>query len=294
MSKATEKITTYILDAMKNGVAPWKKPWTGYKAPNQNLFSRHHYTGTNLLMFWIMGILEPERLKSPYWATFNQAKKAGGSIKKGSKGLPIVFFKMTGIEDRETGEIKDVPFARISYVFNAADIDGIEYPQPPQIDFNPVEKCEEIVSNMRNRPEIVHAGNRAFYRPSAHQIVLPGKSFFNTVEAYYATLFHELIHSTAKAANRPIDGFGKNEENYSFEELIAEIGSAILCDAAGISSEGLMKNAASYCKGWLEYLESNPEMIIKAASKAQQAADLVLGKILDFTNSKPETIDEAA
>ena len=276
MSKAQEKITGFILDALKKGVAPWKKTWNAHSAANQNLFSGHVYSGTNLLMFWALEIFEPERLKSPFWATFNQAKKAGGNVKKGAKGLPILFFKMQEIRDRETDELKSIPFARLSYVFNAAEIEGVEYPKPVQIEFNPVEQCESIISNMPNRPEIVHGGKRAFYRPSAHQIAMPEKTFFNSVEEYYATIFHEMIHSTAKQLERPIDGFGKNEENYSFEELIAEIGSAMLCANAGISNENLLSNTAAYCKGWLKYLESNPEMIIKAASKAQQAADFIL------------------
>ena len=72
---------------------------------------------------------------------------------------------------------------------------------------------------------------------------MPPLRSFHTAEGYVSTRFHEYIHSTA-APNRcgryrpwpPADSFG--DHDYSFEELIAEMGAAYLCAQMGIDNSG--------------------------------------------------------
>jgi antirestriction protein ArdC len=62
--------------------------------------------------------------------------------------------------------------------------------------FTPIELAEQIVSEMPDRPEILHGGNKAAYSPTFDKIKMPEKHTFNTPEEYYQVLYHELSHST--------------------------------------------------------------------------------------------------
>jgi antirestriction protein ArdC len=79
-------ITNKIIEKMKTGRVPWRKPWTFQ--PPRNLVSKRQYHGINLLL------LSLNEFDSPYYVTFHQAKQLGGSIKKGEHGTPVVFWKL--------------------------------------------------------------------------------------------------------------------------------------------------------------------------------------------------------
>ena len=111
---------------------------------------------------------------------------------------------------------------------------------------------------------------------------MPSRNCFESPEAYYSTLFHELTHSTGHTSrlkrfeeNSTDHQFGS--ESYSKEELIAEMGAAMLAGIAGIS-HATLGNSASYLHAWINRLKSDSRLIISAASHAQKAADYILGK----------------
>jgi len=99
-------------------------------------------------------------------------------------------------------------------------------------------------------------------------------------EAFYATLFHELVHSTGhrERLNRKTltDGAPFGSPTYSREELVAEMGAAFLCATAGID-DPTIEDSASYIQGWLTYLTSDPRALVIAGAQAQKAADYILG-----------------
>jgi antirestriction protein ArdC len=64
----------------------------------RNLFSQRSYRGINVWLLTAMGYA------SPFWATFQQVKTAGGSVRKGERGVPGVFWKVYTHEDPATGE----------------------------------------------------------------------------------------------------------------------------------------------------------------------------------------------
>lgn len=113
---------------------------------------------------------------------------------------------------------------------------------------------------------------------------MPFRERFETPEAYYATLFHELTHSTDHESrlNRPTvvepSRFGSG--TYSKEELIAEMGAAFLCAHAGIEN-ATIDNSASYIAAWLSKLRDDKRLVIHAAANAQKAADFILGRKYD-------------
>jgi len=121
-------------------------------------------------------------------------------------------------------------------------------------EIDPIEECQNVVENFSDKPIVNYGGNRAYYAPISDSVILPQINHFKSSEDYYSTLFHELVHSTGHVSrlNRTTitdhNPFGSND--YSKEELVAEIGASFLCGIAGIENETI-DNSASYIKSWL-------------------------------------------
>lgn len=145
----------------------------------------------------------------------------------------------------------------------------------------PLVECESIADGMSHPPKF-EQHSLAFYRPSADVVGMPSRSCFESPEGYYSTLFHELTHGTGHTSrlNRFADHSTNHDfgsDSYSREELIAEMGAAMLAGIAGISQVTL-GNSAAYLQTWIRRLKSDSRLIISAASHAQKAADYILGK----------------
>lgn len=187
-------------------------------------------------------------------------------------------------ENRETGEAENKTSALLRYyrIFNIEQCGGLSALHgDDRKPVNPIAECESIANQMPNAPRI-EQHSRAFYRPSADIVGMPSRNCFESPEAYYSTLFHELTHSTGHI--RRLNRFEENStdhqfgsESYSKEELIAEMGAAMLAGMAGISQATLC-NSASYLQSWINRLKSDSRLIISAASYAQKAADYILGQ----------------
>jgi antirestriction protein ArdC len=266
-------VTEQILKQLESGVAPWHRPWTT-EIP-KNLSSGRAYRGLNVFL------LASNGYGSRYWLTYKQAIERGGHVRKGQHGTKIVFWKIgtreTQEPDGDTIERKSV-LLRYYTVFNVEQCEGIAAPMssPP---VNPIEECERIVRQMPNPPAFAQDA-RAWYRPSSDTVGMPPRNAFNSAEEYYSTLFHELTHSTGHTRRVGRDGIEKlntfASESYSKEELIAEMGAAMLCGVAGIERKTL-SNSAAYLKSWIDVLKSDARMVVSAASQAQKAADYIQG-----------------
>ena len=278
MSQVYQIITHRIVSLLEQGTIPWNRPWSGGPSNElpANLKTKHVYRGINVFLLSAMGY------SSRYWLSFKQAKAMGGHIRKGEHGTPVIFWKKLQVEDRETGEPKEVPMLRYYSVFNLDQIDGIEAPDAPEIperEFTPITRAQQIMDNMPNPPRIEHIQPRAFYRSDQDLVNLPRPELFKSDEYYYGTAFHELTHSTGhekRLGRRPSDVprfFGDRE--YSQEELVAEMGAAFLCAEAGIG-QVLIEDQASYIDNWISVLKGTPKMAIKSGSSAQAAADYIL------------------
>ena len=283
-----EIITSRILEKLEQGVAPWSKPWSASTDMPRNLSTKKEYRGVNVWLLLMHGY------DSPFWVSFKQCKAMGESINKGEKGTPVVFWKWLDkakpVEPDSEGqgepEKRRAPLLRYYTVFNVEQtsipeekIPGIGTPAPTGNGFSPIQRCEEIVQKMPNKPEIQKGGSRAFYRPSMDLVSVPRPETFNPAEEYYSTLFHELTHATGHAGrlNRKtivdIAPFGPG--NYSREELIAEMGAAFLCGIAGIENTTI-DNSTAYIQGWLQSLKNDSKLVVIAGSQAQKAAEYIL------------------
>lgn len=284
-----ESVTLRILECLDKGVVPWRKPW-GVAAP-RNLSSGHVYRGVNQIL------LSCAAFSSPYWVTFKQARMLGGSVKRGERGTPIVFWKVYENEKRN-GDTEKRFVLRHFTVFNSEQTEGIYVPKleaPKTVD--PIEDCEKIVSSFKDPPSIEHGGNRACYVPSLDLIHLPSRTAFSSAEEYYSTLFHEFVHATgaSKRLGRKgvVDVKGFSSHEYSYEELIAECGSAFLCAHAGIAPRTI-ENSAAYIAHWSSALKNDPKWIVQAASAAAKASDFILGKQWKAEDADDEDTAKAA
>jgi len=265
-------MTDRILALLEQGTVPWHKPWDSTTGMPRNLFSQRPYRGINVWLLTAIGDA------SPFWATFNQVKTAGGTVRKGERGVPVVFWKVYTTEDHETGEEEKRFVLRYFTVFNAAQLDGVAVPAiaVTQHRFTPIERCAQLVDTMPHRPTILEGHQQAFYQPATDTLHMPIPQCFQRPEAFYAILLHELTHSTGHPSrlNRTtltdLCRFGS--PTYAKEELVPEMGAAYLCGVCGIANATL-DNSAAYLQSWMQVLRDNPTMLVHAAAQAQKAAD---------------------
>jgi len=274
MSSVYEIVTERIVRSLEDGVVPWRKTWkTGLP---QNFVSGKVYRGVNL---FLLGLLDFE---SPYWLTFRQCRELGGNVEKGAKGVPVIFWKPLSIDTGEKDDAgkqitKKTSILRYYTVFNLAQTTGLKAPLPD----GPAQKilgCEQVIEGMPDKPTIKNHLGGAHYNPSLDEILLPDPKRFDSMQHYYSTLYHEVVHSTGhgkrlgrKGVTDPIH-FGS--EKYCLEELIAETGAAILCNLTGISAETEENNHA-YISGWIQKIKADRKIILTAASQAQKAVDFI-------------------
>jgi antirestriction protein ArdC len=105
---------------------------------------------------------------------------------------------------------------------------------------------------------------------------MPELGQFKDPAQYYSVFAHEITHSTGNKNRLDRDLTGRfGDKEYAFEELIAELGSAMICGALGLEQQP-RPDHAQYIKSWLTALRNDNKFIISAASKAQKAADFAL------------------
>lgn len=273
-----------ILQALDKGVNPWRKPWTGDNSQvPHNCASGHVYRGVNV---WYLAACQMvDEYPTAQWLTFRQAKQLGGSVRKGEKASHIIFTKPLIIKktDEDTGEEtkKSIFMLRVSPVFNIAQCDNVklpkrEIPEPRQ----PLENgalVESVQLFMADVGAVVnYGGNSAHYQPRLDKITLPLVETFNSAEGFAATALHELVHWTGHQSRLERSGIcafsGFGSEGYAWEELIAEMGSAMLCHHFQVGNSEI-ENHASYIKGWQKAIKKDSRAIFKASQLAEAAVD---------------------
>jgi len=221
-------VTEKIIKLLEQGVVPWRRPWGTIGLP-RNLVSNKPYRGVNLFL------LSASKYTSPFWLTIRQANQLGGFVRKGEESTLAVFWK---IEEPNQSEGQDeVPNGKqrrrfVLRYYRLFNLQQCELPQRildklPKIqkyEHEPIAACAEIIGCMPNSPEIVHDGAKAFYSPSTDCVILPPPELFTSVEEYYASAFHELLHSSGHrsrlARKSLLEGASFGSATYSFEELV--------------------------------------------------------------------------
>jgi antirestriction protein ArdC len=271
-----EMVTNRIISELEKGVIPWEIPWHGVKG-TYNRISKKPYSIMNQMLLKHNG----------EYATFNQWRSIGGKIQKGAKSEFVIFWKLVPKEDYDSnGEriIRQIPILKYYNVFHISQVDGVEpLPQEKLQDIEPIVEVDKILNDYISRENIKFeqtASNEAYYSPNRDLIHLPLFEQFKEAEEYYSTFVHESIHSTMSATrcDRPQKFASFGSENYSKEELVAEIGSATLLNMLGIETKHSFRNSTAYIQSWLQVLKNDVKFIVSASSQAERAVKYILGE----------------
>ena len=271
------EITNRILEQLKAGTVPWRKPWSEQAsgAMPRNAMSGRAYSGVNVILLWATA--QERSYSSPRWLTFKQALEAGGNVRKGEKGTTVIFVSTFERQNKETGKLENIPFLKSFSVFNVCQCENLPDNLSPPVHIINQDRREELADEFMTATgaDIRHGEGRAYFRPSGDFINLPHFETFTAAGTYYATAFHELTHWTGAEArlDRKIHNrFG--DAGYSAEELVAELGSAFLCAEFGFDNEG---QDAAYIAHWITFLTDHEGAIVAAASAASKATEYLRG-----------------
>jgi len=273
-----QTVTDSIVAALEAGVKPWACPWErvpGMSGLPSNYATGVAYSGMNIMLLWCSA--SKQGFGDSRWMTYKQAQAAGAQVRRGEHGTTAIFYT-TMEKVNDAGNVEHIPMLKTFTVFNVDQIDGLplatETPSPT-VKFDPLPQAENLFRS--SGATIIEKGQNAFFRPSTDEIYLPARHLFADAANFYATGLHELVHwSGAKSRlNREMKGkFGS--EDYAFEELIAELGSAFLM--ADLAIEGEVQHE-SYIASWLKALKNDKRCIFKAASAASKAHRYLMDKI---------------
>lgn len=294
---------------MKEQNGSWEEPWFTNKTAMfwpQN-YSGRKYNSGNAIMLLIISDLHD--YKVPIFLTFKQCQEIGVHVKRGEKS-EMVYYRNWIFIHKETKEKLDlqafrdrkVPkdeledWVRIGFIktFNVFNLDQTNfeevYPEKYKELTSPVkpedyvtkaaytyESIDALIENKKwHCPITTREQDRAYYLPDADKIYMPLKVQFPVQNRFYSTVLHEIAHSTGHHTrlNRDLTGsFGS--PSYAKEELVAELTSAFVCTALGITQEP-SDEAAIYLNSWIKALKNDPKIVFKLMDQVMQASSMIL------------------
>jgi len=288
--KPEELIVNELIEALESGNTKlWRKEWS-VKGGFRNVLSGHEYKGSNPALLCLQSSIRGWHL--PLFIGAGQAKSINCLPKKGSRSARILQPLLREFETKELDENGDAKKAQyMSYkcvpVFNVADVRGLDdeaskklekliddaviTAKPRELDVR-VKEAHDRLFQWEKQVTTIKGGDRAYYRESSDEIVIPKRYNFKNDESYLATYAHECIHSTKHKSR-----LQRNDLSYPNEELVAELGAYIVCNRLQISNLDTMNHAA-YLEAWCPMLKSDPKILFKSLANASKAADMVIGE----------------
>lgn len=226
-------------------------------------------------------------------------------VNRGEKSFPVMLTTFTCIHKETKEKIKYDDYKRLSdeekkmynvypkmqvfRVFNVsqtnlqearpeiwnklANGDAVKLDESEKMSFEPMDVM--IRDNRWICPIKPMHQDKAYFSITKNEIVVPEKAQFKNGESYYGTLWHEMTHSTGIEGQldriKPT-AFGSDE--YAREELVAELGSALVAQRYGMS-KALKEESCAYLKSWLEQLKESPQFIKTTLLDVKKATSLV-------------------
>lgn len=292
-----QRIADDILEKIKSSAKSWEMPWHTGLPEAWNPITGKYYSGKNLIRLWYA--CKSKNYRYNRWATFAQWRKKNAKVKRGEKGtlirvlIPVkkkgdkqqnndkkiqLEFDFDPIEAKKDDQITGF-IERYFLLFNADQVINYDPDQRSMFDGGHQSENEDEVDIFikRTKARVKHGGNRAYYTLGTDEITMPLMSQFKddgtslVKYKYYSTLLHELIHWTGhkNRCKRQLTGhFGSKE--YAFEELIAELGGAILANR--FSQKVYPRDShAQYINSWLSVLEKDFSYFFEALNHARYA-----------------------
>jgi antirestriction protein ArdC len=331
-AEVREAVTERIMAKLHAGHIPWRKPWRyagGAAGFPVNVVTRVAYHGINPLLLAIDA--EDKGLSSPWWGTFGQWAAKCGMVKRtnprtgkeywyspdgtprgvmsGQHGTKIVLSKRVFVKETDpvTGEkvAKRVPMLRFYTVFNAEQCAQVPAKYlPSAAEWEPVAEiadAEQVIARYvaTGSPSLVHVrGDHANYNWRDDVIRMPERDQFPTSAAYYGTKFHEVGHSSgheSRLNREPAVCLGEwrhGDATYAREELVAQMTSAMLQAETGIEVPEELDRSAAYIENWLTALDNDRSLVSQAATAAQQAVDLIMGRASAYGRDEDDQADQ--
>jgi antirestriction protein ArdC len=286
------QITNKIVESLESNTVPWNKPW--FSKGFQNVVTKKSYRGINTLL---LGLHKQEfNLESNVYATYTQWKDLGCNVKKrpesvssGSWGCNIVYFNILKSKKEVDGEEVEVkfPIMKTYCVFNASQVDGAEELVSKRFEnkrIDNIDVADNVFNKYIDKHKIKFQNNtkEAYYSLKEDKICIPNINDFIDSNSYYATLFHEAVHSTGADKPERLNRLNKlcrfGDESYAMEELVAELGTCFVLQSLGLPIIDKLENHVSYISSWLKVLKRDNKAIFQASSEANKACDLIVGK----------------
>lgn len=280
-----EEITGQIIAELEAGRIPWVQPWGLIEdGPSLgmplNAATGRRYSGINILILW--GAVFARGYASQAWLTFRQAQALGGSVRRGERGITVVYAdRFTPQEERRRAseggdEARSIAFLKRFTVFSVEQCDGLPdeliAPAPTAEVSSILPEVEALIRCSCADMRI--GGDRAFYAPTLDYIQVPRpEAFFDPIN-WHRTALHELGHWSGASHRLARDHTGQfGSVQYAREELVAEMSAAFTCASLGVTPT---VRHADYIGDWLQVLRDDDRAIVRAASAASKAADYLL------------------
>lgn len=297
----------------------------------RNLSGRE-YNGMNALMLLIHcekeGYAIPRFCTFDCVQRLNKPDKDGKelprvSVLRGEKSFPVMLTTFTCIHketkekikyddykklsENEQKEYNVYPKMQVFRVFNVAQTNlqearpelwqklEKEYVQPKiengeHFSFAPVDTM--IKDNLWICPIKPLYQDSAYYSITRNEIVVPEKRQFESGEAFYGTLFHEMTHSTgAEGVLDRIKPTSFGSEEYAREELVAELGSALVAQRYGMGKH-IKEDSCAYLKNWLDELKESLQFIKTTLLDVKRATSLITQKVDKIAQEQKQQVGE--
>lgn len=232
------------------------------------------------------------------WTTFKQAQELVAKIQKGAKGIHIEYWQYAKpimeinpntkkkeqvyVIDEETGKkvpayVKlDYPIVKNYVVFNASQVEGIKKEIPLKIHHEDTIKSMEDMIQHSEAKIYYDQDSKNYYSPSNDEIHVVSKERFKTLNNFYATVAHEIAHSTGAKKKTLIENDGFGNTIYAKEELRAELTSMFLAQKYNINfDKNHYENHVAYLQSWIKAFQDDPNELFRAASEAEKAMQYI-------------------
>ena len=282
-----EEVTNRIVAELENGYIPWLKPWTG----TNGAWSRATGKNYSLINQFLMPAGE--------YITYDELMREGGEFIRDEDGkvhdpqyVWSFWYKAVNVEveDKETGETKEelflIPKSKYHRVWNVETDTtlSVKYDKDEKREgVDPLKELEAIKKDYVKRSGVRYSeciSNKAYYAPIEDKVVVPCRKQYDKVAEFYSTVFHELGHSTGAPSRlnrfKGLDAVAFGDTDYSREELVAELTACSILANTGVETKTSFRNTTAYIQGWLRALKDDPQAIIRASAKAEQAYNLIM------------------
>lgn len=275
---AMHEFSKRVLEALKESEETeelkWHKPWRSIDGRYRNAISGHKYRGLHNVLVCALS-----EFSDPRYITFNQIRKANGTLKKGSKATQLIAWKFHKIAD-DDGKEKTIPFAKLWSLFNVEQTEGLNLPELDSDVIDESMEVNQVVLDVYDALNVSYAhekSNKACYYPKEDRIVIPLVNQFSDQSRWSMTALHELVHWTASRVNRDCSTYSFDTEARAMEELVAELGSMYL--SMHLKIDGYMdKENLAYIQSWKKTANSTngDRYIYKACKLAEDASRYIL------------------